>query len=270
MSTQPLAVITGATSGLGKEYALQLAALGYDLFLVARRIELLETLKNELESKFSVSVEVMRADLSDSVQLRLLEEKVAKIENLDILINNAGYGFEGKYPVEDIDMECKMIQVHDIAPIRLCQAALGPMMRRKNGKIINVASVAAFLYGTGSAQYTATKAYLLAFSKCLQVDVRSAGIRVQALCPGLVRTGFHGSETMKKLEEKYKAIPNFIWLDCSDVVRDSLKNIMKKRHRVVFVPSFRYKIFLAILTCPLWSWLPEKIYQYRNTKSCRR
>ena len=265
MSTKPVAVITGATSGLGKEYAEQLAMQGYDLLLVARRIELLEATKSELESKCNVSVDVMKADLSDPQQLLKLEEKIAQIENLDILVNNAGYGVEGKYPVENIDEECKMIQVHDIAPTRLCQAALGPMMRRKSGKIINVSSVAAFLYGTGCAQYAATKAHLLTFSKCLNLDVRSAGIRVQALCPGLVRTGFHSSETMKNLEDKYKNIPDFIWLKCSNVVRDSLKNIMKKRHSVVFVPSLRYKVFLAILTCPLWSWLPEKIYEYRST-----
>ena len=256
-----IALITGSTSGLGEEYARRLAADGYDLLLVARRKELLDRQKAELEKQYGVSVEVLSVDLADPVQLATLEERVKQLEQLEFLVNNAGFGFEYKFPDTDIDLECQMVQVHAIAPLRLTYAALGPMMRRKKGYIINVASVAAFLHGPACAQYMATKAYLLSLSKCLQCDVREYGIEVQALCPGLVRTGFHSTKLIN--EEKYKKIPGFLWLSKETVVRESLNNIRKKRRNTVCVPSWRYKFFLAILTCPLFTWVTKLIYRKR-------
>jgi len=256
-----LALITGSTSGLGEEYARRLAADGYDLLLVARRTELLDRQKVELEKQYGVSVEVLTVDLADPVQLALLEERVKQLEQLEFLVNNAGFGFEYKFPDLDVELECQMVQVHAIAPLRLTYAALGPMMRRKKGYIINVASVAAFLYGPACAQYMATKAYLLSLSKCLQCDVREYGIEIQALCPGFVRTGFHSTERMD--EEKFKKMPGFLWLNKERVVRDSLKNIRQKRRSTVCIPSWRYKFLLAILTCPLFTWITERIYRKR-------
>ena len=258
-----LALITGSTSGLGEEYARRLAADGYDLLLVARRTELLDRQKVELEKQYGVSVEVLTVDLADPVQLALLEERVKQLEQLEFLVNNAGFGFEYKFPDLDVELECQMVQVHAIAPLRLTYAALGPMMRRKKGYIINVASVAAFLHGPACAQYMATKAYLLSLSKCLQCDVREYGIEIQALCPGFVRTGFHSTELMD--EEKFKRMPGFLWLNKERVVRDSLKNIRQKRRRTVCMPSWRYKFLIAILTCPLFTWITELIYRKRAT-----
>ncbi|MCL2304000.1 MAG: SDR family NAD(P)-dependent oxidoreductase [Planctomycetaceae bacterium] len=256
-----LALITGSTSGLGEEFARQLAADGYDLLLVARRTELLNRQKTELEKQYGISVEILSVDLAAPLQLAVLEQRVAQLDTLEFLVNNAGFGFENKFPDTDIDLECRMVQVHAIAPLRLSYAALGPMIRRKKGYIINVASVAAYLHGPACAQYMATKAYLLSFSKCLQCDVRDHGIEVQALCPGFVRTGFHSAEWMN--EEKFKKIPDFLWLRKESVVRESLGNVRKKRRRTVCVPSWRYKFFLAILTCPLFTWATEWIYQKR-------
>ena len=256
-----LALITGSTSGLGEEYARQLAAEGYDLLLAARRTELLEQQKAELEKRHGVSVEVLSIDLADPAQLEVLEQRITQLDELEFLINNAGFGFENKFPDTDIDLECQMVQVHAIAPLRLTYAALGPMIRRKKGYIINVASVAAYLHGPACAQYMATKAYLLSFSKCLRCDVREFGIEVQALCPGFVRTGFHSTALID--EEKFRKIPGILWLNKKRVVRDSLKNIRKKRRRTVFIPSMRYKFLLAVLTCPIFSWITEMIYRKR-------
>ena len=256
-----LALITGSTSGLGEEFARRLAADGCNLLLVARRTELLDRQKVELEQQYGISVEVLSVDLAEPAQLATLEQRISQLDQLEFLVNNAGFGFENKFPDINIDLECQMVQVHAIAPLRLTYAALGPMVRRKKGYIINVASVAAYLYGQDYAQYVATKAYLLAFSKCLQCDVREYGIEVQALCPGLVRTGFHGTELMN--EDKYKKIPGFLWLNKERVVRESLQNIRQKRRRTVCVPSWRYKFFLAILTCPLFRWFMEWIYRKR-------
>ncbi|MGL6225985.1 MAG: SDR family NAD(P)-dependent oxidoreductase [Thermoguttaceae bacterium] len=259
---RPIAIITGGSSGLGAEYARQLANRGYDLILTARREGPLAAIKAEIEQQYAVSVETLSLDLADSAQLLQFEHRVAQMPRLDMLINNAGYGHEARFPDVDIDRECKMVQVHAIAPLRLCHAALKPMIAQKQGKIINVSSVAAFLFGPGVAQYMSTKAYLLSFTRCLQCDVREQGIKVQALCPGLVRTGFHNTELID--EEKYKRIPNFLWLQSKNVVRDSLKNLDQKRHTVVFIPSFRYKLFTFFLRSPLLSNLTELIYRFRN------
>ncbi len=258
---RPLAVITGGSSGLGEQYAKQLAAQGYDLLLIARGLSRLEKTRQEILDAYPVAVETDAVDLADPEQLRRLEERIAKFERLEILVNNAGFGQEGGFPVADIDQECKMLAVHTIAPLRLTQAALGPMIRRGKGYIINVTSVAAFLYGPECAQYMATKAYLLSFSKCLQCDVRKYGIRVQALCPGLVRTGFHSTEIID--QEKYQKIPNFLWLKSDRVVRDSLKNLFKKWHSVVYITSRRSKFFTVLLTFPFLGLLAELPYRLR-------
>lgn len=264
-TSRPVAVITGASSGLGKDYAKQLAASGYDLLLIARRLNLLQELKTELESVHGIRVEIMRIDLADPVDVLLLENRIAGIGNLEFLVNNAGYGFETDAPLENIERECEMIRVHILAPVRLAHAALKPMMSRKKGYIINVSSVAAFLYGPGCAQYMSTKAYLLSFSKCLHCDTRGFGVYVQALCPGFVRTGFHGTELIDG--EKYRKFPDFLWLKSDRVVRDSLRKVRKKRGSAVFIPSLRYKFFLGILTFPLFSWCSELIYKIRANLS---
>ncbi len=261
METKRTAVITGATSGIGEEFARQLAAEGYDLVLVARREQLLTELKNRLESQYGVSVEPIVCDLADAEQVRTLEKRIEQLETLEFMVNNAGFGREGTYPDVDPDREVEMIQVHVIALVRLARAALVPMCRRKKGFLINLASVASFLYGTNCAQYMATKAYVLSFSKSLNCDVAARGVRVQALCPGLTHTGFHGTETMKGfVKEK---TPTFAWLSSTFVVRTSLRALRARRHRVVCIPSLRYKLALLLLCNPLGSWFTEAMYAYR-------
>jgi short-subunit dehydrogenase len=229
-----------------------LAAQGHDLLVVARRSELLNELKTEIEAKHSVQVEVFTADLADTTHLLQLVEKVRKLPRIDYLVNNAGFGLLNRFPEVDIEEEISMIRVHCEAVVRLCQAALVSMCEKKNGSagipggghIINVASVASFMYRDGAAEYCATKAFLRYFSLCLQEDVRRHGIKVQALCPGFVHTEFHVAGTMKGFDKG--SFPKFAWLDCDRVVRDSLRAIQKKRHRVVVIPSLRYKVMLAL------------------------
>ena len=258
------AVITGATSGIGEEFARQLATEGYDLLLVARREHLLADLKAEIETKHGVAVETVVCDLADPQQVRELEERIERIENLEFMVNNAGFGREGTYPDVDPDQEVEMIQVHVVALIRLTRAALVPMCRRKKGFLINLASVASFLHGTNCAQYMATKAYVLSFTKSVNCDVARHGVRVQALCPGLTRTGFHSTETMKSnVDEK---TPGIAWLSTEYVVRCSLKSLRRRRHRVVCIPSLRYKIVLLLLCNPLGVWFTEAMYAYRAGK----
>ncbi|MDR2757537.1 MAG: SDR family oxidoreductase [Planctomycetaceae bacterium] len=245
---RPLAAITGASDGLGKEFARQLAAEGYDLLIVARRGKLLEEIKAEFETKYGISVEPYVCDLSNTEEVRQLEERLEKSESIEFLVNSAGFGFTGAFPNVDPDCEEKMMRVHTISLMRLSRAALIPMCRRKKGFLINLSSVAAFLYGTNSAEYIATKAYVLSFSKSIQCDIKKYGVRVQALCPGLTLTGFHSTELMKSFQKN--KTPRFAWLTSEYVVRTSLRSI-RKTHRVVCIPSLRYKLLLALICNPI-------------------
>ncbi|MDR0338392.1 MAG: SDR family NAD(P)-dependent oxidoreductase [Planctomycetaceae bacterium] len=259
-SCRPLAAITGASDGLGKEFARQLAAEGYDLLIIARRGHLLEEIKTEFETKYGVFVEPYICDLSDSEEVKQLEKRLETSELLEFMVNNAGFGCADAFPNVDPDREEAMIRVHAISLMRLSRAALVPMCRRKKGFLINLASVAAFLYGMNSADYMATKSYVLSFSKCIQCDVKKYGVRVQALCPGLTHTGFHSTESMKFFRKD--KTPNIVWLTAEYVVRTSLRSI-RKTCRVVCIPSLRYKLILALLCNPICNKISEIIYNRR-------
>ncbi|MGL4595087.1 MAG: SDR family NAD(P)-dependent oxidoreductase [Thermoguttaceae bacterium] len=255
-----IAVVTGASEGLGKEFAVQLAKKGYDLLLIARRESKLNQVKDEITAKFPVNVAIYVCDLSKSDEVLRLEKRLEAEDSLELLVNNAGFGREGAFPNVDPDLEQEMIQVHIIALMRLCRAALIPMCKRKKGYIVNVSSVAAYLHGANCAEYMATKAYVRSFSKSLQCDVRPFGVRVQALCPGLIHTGFHATESMRGF--KKDKTPRIVWLNSDFVVKSSLNSIFKTRN-VVCVPSWRYKILLMLLCNPIGATISEWIYEYR-------
>ncbi len=252
MSNQPLAIVTGASDGMGREFARALAEKGCDLILVARRAERLEALKSELESQFKVSAEVLALDLCVRENLLILEQKAESASNLLWLVNCAGFGAgESAFPDVDVELESRMLLLHNMAPMRLCRAALVPMRKNHRGFIINVASVAGFLASRGAVDYSATKAFLITFSRALQCDCAGTGILVQALCPGFVRTGFHDSETMKSSPLKQQ-VPAFMWDDARRVVRKSIQNVQKRfGHAVIFIPSFFYRFISRILSGPL-------------------
>jgi short-subunit dehydrogenase len=249
-SSQKLAAVTGASEGLGKEFARQLAAEGYDLLVIARRPALLDELKAELEKTYSVRVEPLVCDLSKPEELKRIEDRLEKEESLEVLINNAGFGLTDAFPDANPDAHESMIRLHTIALMRLSRAALVPMCKRKKGYVINLSSVAAFLYGANSAEYIATKAYVLSFSKSLQCDVDKYGVRVQALCPGFTHTGFHSTKSMESFQKS--ATPKWLWLSAERVVRTSLQSIWRSG-RVVCVPSLRYKLILALACNPIGS-----------------
>ena len=249
-TTRPLAAITGASEGLGKEFARQLAAEGYNLIVIARRPALLNELKTELETQYNIQVEPLLCDLSKPEELKRVEDRLEREGTLEILVNNAGFGLGKAFPNVDPDAEESMIRVHAVATMRLSRAALLPMCKRKKGYVINLSSVAAYLYGKNSADYCATKAYVLSFSKSLQCDVRKSGVRIQALCPGFTHTGFHSTESMQFFRKG--DTPRWLWLSAEYVVKTSLRSI-RRTSRVVCVPSFRYKLILALICNPIGS-----------------
>jgi uncharacterized protein len=231
------ALITGASSGIGEAFARQLSASGYDLVLVARREEVLRQLADELERQHSVGVEVLAADLATAADTQRVGERISQIDSLEILVNNAGFGLAGSFRKNDVQKHLEMIQVHVIASVQLAHAAIPGMVARKQGAIINVSSVAAFI-PWGGATYCATKAYLVAFSEALDVELRRKNVHVQALCPGFTVTEFHDSPELS-LIRKFP-LPNFLWLSSDFVVRESLKAL--KRNKVICIPGFVYQV----------------------------
>jgi short-subunit dehydrogenase len=237
-----VALVTGASSGIGAAFSRQLAAVGYDLVLVARRQERLALLAGELEACYGVAVESLAADLSEPTGMEAAEKRVQSLDELELLINNAGFGTRGDFVEAELSRQLKMIQLHVLASVRLSRAALPGMIGRGRGGIINVASLGAFVALPGDATYGATKAYLVSFSRALHEELRGTGVCVQALCPGFTRTEFH---TVEQLAESDLArIPGVLWSQADEVVAESLRALA--RGQVVCVPGWRNRLVLAL------------------------
>ena len=185
------ALITGASSGIGRELAIIHAARGGDVVIVARRMEALEKLKSELEQSHTVSVHCIAADLIEpdapSQVCDQLEQRGIKV---DVLINNAGFGGHGKFHERDWQQDRAMIQLNVTALCDLTHRCLQGMVKRGQGKVLNVASTAGMLPGPLQAVYYATKAFVLSYSQAIAEELRGTGVTVTALCPGPVATEF--------------------------------------------------------------------------------
>jgi len=231
------ALITGASSGLGAEFARQLAERGADLVLVARDSEALEEVAALLRS--SVAVEVLVADLTVARQREKVVTRLQDAERpIEVLVNNAGYGLPLAFERNDIEDEARHLALHVEAPMRLAHAALGPMLTRGSGRIINVASVAGFIpRGT----YGAVKAWVVSFSRWANVRYAGRGVTVTAVCPGFVHTNFHERLGLPPGQE---GIPSHMWLNAADVVREALRD--SARGKAVSIPSLRYKLVVGL------------------------
>ncbi len=184
-------LITGASGGLGLELAHIFAKDGYNLVLTARSEGKLKKLKDELESKYSVSAEVCITDLSKpGAAAQVFEFTQQRSIRIDVLVNNAGFGDFGSFCNSDISVQTDMINVNVTALTELCHMFLKPMVERGDGKILNMASIAAFQPGPLMSVYYATKAFVLSFSEALSVELKGTGVSVTAVCPGPTLTGF--------------------------------------------------------------------------------
>jgi uncharacterized protein len=231
----PTACITGASSGIGAEYARQLAGRGFNLLLIARRQDRLRQLCAELADRHRVEADFIAADLTVPDDLERVTAELEARQDLVMLINNAGFGTTTRYAESDLNAELGMVDLHVKATMILTRAVLPGMIDRQRGDIINVSSVAAFLSGT---TYSATKAYLNTFSEGLQVEVRAHGLRVQALCPGFTYSEFHDTPAYNTFSRDQ--IPQAMWHTAQDVVRYSLEQL--RTRKVVVIPGWRYKL----------------------------
>jgi short-subunit dehydrogenase len=243
--THRTALVTGPTAGIGRSFADALAARGHDLVLVARDEGRLEELATRLRTSYGVDVEVLPADLADRASLVRVEARVADPDRpIMLLVNNAGFGHKRPFTDNDVEDEQQMLDVLVTAVMRLSHAALGPMLARGDGAIVNVASVAAFLpRGT----YSAAKSYVVSFTEWLNLTYRDRGVRAMALCPGFVRTEFH-----ERMGVGPRSAPAWMWLDAERLVRDALADLDKGRS--ISVPSKRYTVLSTVAR-----WTPSSL-----------
>jgi short-subunit dehydrogenase len=236
------AFITGASSGIGAEFATQLASLGYNLIITARRGELLQQLADKITSKYGVHVAIYPADLSQVGDIQHLVTVILALPDLDLLVNDAGFGTVGRFVHVDQAKELAMMNVHMIAPVMLCRAALPGMLSRKHGAIINISSLSG-LIPIRNVLYQSTKSFLISFSYALSNELRGTLVHVQALCPGFVYTQFH--DTPEYTHFSRQNIPRFLWMTPEQVVSTSLKTL--SRHQLICISGFIYQIagFLA-------------------------
>ncbi len=214
-----LAVITGAASGMGSEFATQLTQQGFNLMLVDRQQESLEQVASELISKYQVTVETNVTDLANMEQINQLADHLRATDEINVLINNAGFGLVGSFAELDVNAHLNMQMVHNTTPIILTRAILPKMIEQNRGVITFTASTAAMNRSPYSSLYTPTKAFLVGFAECLALELLKTNVRVQALCPGFTHTAFHAN---RELHELKSSIPKGMWQTPDQVVKASL------------------------------------------------
>jgi hypothetical protein len=241
-TTRPLALITGASAGIGAAYARRLATEGYDLLLVARRVDRLKELAAELAGRHGVWAEPLPADLTNAAELKVVEDRIAREDQLEFLVNNAGFGVGGRFYEATLESQDSMHRLHILATLRLSHAALRKMTARGSGALVNVSSVAGFIARPGTVSYHATKAWMNSFTEGLYLELKQARspVRVQALCPGYTVTEFHdvmGSDRGQ--------VPASMWTPVEEVVDASLEGL--KHNKLFVVPGWRYKFIVFLL-----------------------
>lgn len=240
----PRALVTGATSGIGHAFARHLAAGGYSLVLVARDAERLAERRTALLDLGAPSVQTIVADLTDPGQRDRVTERLAdSIDPVDLLINNAGGTLGVEFlQAEPVDLR-RQVELNAVAVMLLMRAALPGMIARGHGGIINVASTAGLVPGRGST-YGATKAFVISLSEAMSMAVAGTGVRIQALCPGFVRTEFHDRARIDM-----STTPAWAYVDIDLLVRESLADL--RRNRVLSIPGPLYKaVYLATRIVP--------------------
>jgi short-subunit dehydrogenase len=241
-------LITGASSGLGKDFATLFAEKGYDLVLTARRKKNLEEIKDNLTNKFGIKAFIISCDLSD---LKSTEEIYNFCDDnkiqINVLVNNAGYGLTDSFEEVPLKGHIDFINVLSTSAIALTRLFLPGMIKRKFGRIINISSVAAFApYTNSGGMYIATKLMLLKFSEMIHNDYKNKNIFSCSVCPGFTHTEFH-----KEMKEYKSSIPSFMWMESRTVVEQAYEASMSGKE--IIINGWRYKILVFLMKMtPKW------------------
>ncbi len=246
-------LITGASKGIGKELAFVFAKNGYELILIARTTSELELIKNTIMQKYHSGVSILSLDLSlENASDIIVETFQDKLKNLSILINNAGYGLAAKFtdmPFEDVQ---GMLAVNINVLTKLTYRILPFMLANKSGKVLNVASIAAYTPGPYMAMYYASKSYVLSFSEALHEEYWKNGITISALCPGITPTSFQERAGIAKTRMMDGSIPI---LTAEEVANIAYNGLMK--NKPVIITGFFNKIAVLFLTMLPRSWITK-------------
>jgi hypothetical protein len=255
------AVVTGAAGGLGACFARKLAERGYDLMLVDCREEPLAQLAAELATEHGVAARAWPADLTDAQAVKSVAAELAGTPALELLVNNAGFGLAKYFVDADVERHVDMIRVHVLAAVRLTHAVLPGMLKRNRGSIVNLASLSAWTPCAGFVSYSSTKAYLVAFSQGLQDELRDTDIRIQALCPGFVHTGFHAVDGMRSFDAQ--KTPRWLWMMPDDVVECSLRSLLRKQ--VIVTPDWRTGLLCRLMRMPIFQPIVRALARQERT-----
>lgn len=235
--SRPIALVTGASSGIGESFAEFLAANGHDLVITARDKSRLDERAEYWREKFAVEVEVIRADLATNEGIKAIE---LRLENrsrpIEVLINNAGFGLNKSFTLSERQAENDLLDVLVRAPLRFMHAVVPAMRERDSGVIINVSSVAGWIAG---GSYSAAKSYLTVMSESLHTELRGSNVKVLALCPGFTRTEFHQRGRMRMT-----GLPEFMWLQSNEVVAAAWRAV--QQGKAISIPGFQYKLLSLI------------------------
>ncbi|MEO3937075.1 SDR family oxidoreductase [Dermatophilaceae bacterium Soc4.6] len=250
------ALVTGATAGIGLEFARQLAEKGHDVVLVARDRARLEDVSDDLRRTFGVETEIIAADLADRAQVGKVAERLDDdARPIDLLVNNAGYGLGRSFLQNDVEVEEQLFEVLCRAVLVLSHAGASAMRRRGHGAIVNVSSVAGF---AAMGTYSAAKSWVTVFSEGLATELLGTGVTVTALCPGFVHTEFHDRAALNM-----SALPARLWLETPALVRRALDDV--NRGRVVSVPGVQYRALVALMRA-----LPRSVVRQSSGSLHRR
>ena len=216
------ALITGASAGIGKAFAHQLAKRDFDLVLTARRRERLEEVKGEIAAERDVRVEILPADLAiPNAPQQIFDELARRGTAIDVLVNNAGFGLPMKYMATTWKQQADLLQVLVTSVAHLTHLFLPGMIARGWGRVINVASLAGLMYGApGSTLYAGAKSFVIKMSESLALELRGSGVTVTAICPGFVFSEFHD---VAGTRQRVSKLPSALWLDADTVARQGVE-----------------------------------------------
>jgi len=230
------ALVTGATAGIGESFTRLLAENNYNIILVARDLPRMQERARDLETRFKVSTHVIQADLATDDGCAIVEKYITS-NQIDVLINNAGFGLNKAFTMSELVAEQQMMDVLVRTPMRLMHSALPGMKERDKGIVINVSSVAGYIAG---GSYSAAKSYLTVISESLNTELAATNVKVSALCPGFTRTEFHQRARMSM-----KGLPNFMWINSDDLVAQSWSDALKGK--AVSIPGWQYQLLVFVI-----------------------